>query len=33
VVIQFYDLKNISYLVLKKLNMGALPYKEFFEEW
>jgi len=33
VVFRFCQLENIDYLVLRYLNTGALPYKEFSEEW
>jgi len=33
VVLRFCELENIDYLVLRYLNTGALPYKEFSEEW
>jgi len=33
VVFRFCELENIDYLVLRYLNMDALPYKEFSEEW
>jgi hypothetical protein len=33
VVFRFCQLENIDYLVLRYLNTGALPYKEYSEEW
>jgi len=33
VVFRFSELKNIGYLVLRYLNTGALPFKEWAEEW
>jgi len=33
VVLRFCKLKNINYLVLRYLNTGALPFKEYSEEW
>jgi len=33
VVYRFCELENINYLVLRYLNMGALPFEEFSEEW
>jgi hypothetical protein len=33
VVFRFCQLEGIDYLVLRYLNTGTLPYKEFSEEW
>jgi hypothetical protein len=33
VVFRFCQLESIDFLVLRYLNTGALPFKEFFEEW
>jgi len=33
VVFHFFKLKNISYLVLRYLNTGGLPFEEFSKEW
>jgi hypothetical protein len=33
VVFCFCQLENIDYLVLRYLKAGALPFKEFSEEW
>jgi len=33
VVFRFRELEKIDYLVLRYLNTGALPFKEFSEEW
>jgi hypothetical protein len=33
VVFGFCQLENIDYLVPRYLNTGALPFKEFSEEW
>jgi hypothetical protein len=33
VVIHFCQLENIEYLVLRYLNTGTLPFKEWAEEW
>jgi hypothetical protein len=33
VVFGFCQLENIDYLVLRCLNTGALPYKEYSKEW
>jgi hypothetical protein len=33
VVFSFCQLENIDYLVLRYLNTGVLPFKEFSEEW
>jgi hypothetical protein len=33
VVCRFCQLENINYLELRYLNTGALPFKEYSEEW
>jgi hypothetical protein len=33
VVLLFCQLENIDYLVLRYLNTGAVPFKQFSEEW
>jgi hypothetical protein len=33
VVIHFDEIETIRYLVLRYLNTGVLPFKEFFKEW
>jgi hypothetical protein len=33
VVFRFCELENIDYLGLRYLNTGALPFKEWAEEW
>jgi hypothetical protein len=33
VVFRFCQSENIDYLVLRYLNTGALPFKEWAEEW
>jgi hypothetical protein len=33
VVFRFCQFENIDYLVLRYLNTGALPFKEWAEEW
>jgi len=33
VVFCFCELENIDYLVLRYLNTGALPFKEWAEQW
>jgi len=33
VVFRFCQYENIDYLVLRYLNMAALPFEEFSEEW
>jgi len=33
VLFRFCKLENIDYLVLRYLNTGALPFKEYSEEW
>jgi hypothetical protein len=32
-VFRFCQLENLDYLVLRYLNSGALPFKEWAEEW
>jgi hypothetical protein len=32
-VSRYWELENIEYLVLRCLNTGAVPFKEWAEEW